>query len=116
MVFTAGSATVFTAVFTVVWALDTGPAEEGDIVNRLRAPRAPGSTASILPPSSLAQAFEHVGLVFGPEPRETPSDIDLEGSWRDRDRFLQRCLCLLDATELTECCREPTIGQRVFRE
>jgi len=40
MVFTAGSATVFMAVFTVVWALDTGVVEEADIVSQAEALRA----------------------------------------------------------------------------
>jgi hypothetical protein len=40
MVSTAGSATIFTVVSAVVSALDTGAAEEADIVNRAEALRA----------------------------------------------------------------------------
>ena len=41
-----------------------------------------GETARSLAPASLAQPFEHVGVVFWPMPRDTSADKHVEGGRR----------------------------------
>jgi len=51
-------------------------------------------------PSGLAQAVEHMRVVFSPHPWHALADIQVERARRDRQRLLQRLPCFLDPTGL----------------
>ena len=71
-------------------------------------------TPSVLP-SSLAQTFEHMGMILRPVPRHAPADKHVESSWCDGNGLCQCFLRLLDATALAEGRGEPAILVRVIR-
>ena len=71
--------------------------------------RGMGSQSSFRQPG-LAQAGEHVGMVFGPMPRYAPTNKCVERGRRDCDSFFERRLCCLQATQLAERCSEPAVG------
>ena len=62
--------------------------------------RAAGGMAHSLFPAGLAQAFEHVNVVFGPVPGHACADISVECRRRDRDCLLQSLLRLIDTPDL----------------
>jgi hypothetical protein len=81
--------------------------------------RPPGSThlrqspeAALTLPSSLAQALEHVGVVFWPMPWYAPANKYLERGRRDRNGLLERFLRFNGLTALAEGCGEPAVGRR----
>ena len=59
--------------------------------------------------SGLAETFEHVGVIPGPYPRRAPTEIHVEGGWRDCDGLFKRYLRRFEPTELTEGGGEPTV-------
>ena len=69
-------------------------------------------TGSLVSPSSLAQAFEHVGVVFRAHPWHALADIPLEQGRHNRYGLLQRFLCLFGPAELAERGSEPTVRVR----
>jgi hypothetical protein len=58
------------------------------------------TTAASALPSGLAQAFEHMGMVFRPHPRHTLADIHVERGRRNREGVLQRSPRFPDPTGL----------------
>ena len=54
-------------------------------------------------------------MVLGPIPGHALADMQIERGRRDGDRFLQRCLCFLDAVELAEP-GEVAVGWREIGE
>jgi hypothetical protein len=60
---------------------------------------------SPLPPSGLAQTFEHVGVVFWPDPRHSIADIQVEGRWRYRNGPFQGFPRFWEAAQLAERSR-----------
>src|ERR1700756_5167639 len=60
--------------------------------------RGMGSQSSFRQPG-LAQAGEHVGVVFGPMPRYAPTNKCVERGRRDRNSFFERRLRCLQATQ-----------------
>ena len=67
-------------------------------------------TASLLPPAGLAQAHNHMRVVFRSHPRHAPADIHVEGARHNRDGLLQRFLRFLDPADLAERRGEPPIN------
>src|ERR1700730_9632468 len=80
-----------------------------------RAPRQGGGSGSFLPPTGLAQAFDHVGVTLWSPPGRAIADIHVKRGPANRDGLLQRGLGLFYPAKLTECCRKPTIGRRMIR-
>src|ERR1700720_3521008 len=73
------------------------------------APKWPGS---LLWQSSLAQTFDHVGVVFRSMPGHAPTNKCVERSRRDRDGLFQRFLRFRGPTDLAERRSEPTVSRR----
>ena len=65
-------------------------------------------------PSSLAQTFEQVGVVFRPMPGDAVADIHVERCRSESDRLVQRLLHFCNVTELAERCSEIAMGCREF--
>jgi len=68
-------------------------------------------SSSCLPPPGLAQAFEHVGMVFRPMPRDALMNEHVEYGRRDLDSLLYHLLRLHGSTELTQRRGKPTRSQ-----
>ena len=71
---------------------------------RIAASRRLGSSSS---PSGLAQAFEHMRVVFRPHPRHATADTTPARGRCDGRGLFQRFLCLFDPAELAELSGEP---------
>src|SRR5260370_2044656 len=63
-------------------------------------------------PSGLAQALEHVGVVFRPMPWYAPANKYLERGRRDCNGLLDRFLRFHGLTDLAEGGGEPAVGRR----
>jgi hypothetical protein len=84
----------------------------GRSVSRSREPR--GRTVSLLSPSGLAKTFEYMGVVFGPPPWRSSTDVKVEGSRCNRDSFVECLPRLRASTKLAQGGSKSPIGQRVF--
>src|SRR5580704_11155521 len=62
--------------------------------------------------AGLAQAFEHMRVVFRPHPRHARMDTALERGRRDGYGLVQRFVRLFDPAALAEGSGEPTVGVR----
>ena len=65
------------------------------------------TSTSLLPPSSLAQAFEHESVLLRGSPGDALSHIHFECGGRDRDCLPQRLLRLFNPSELAQRGGEP---------
>src|SRR3984893_2195273 len=70
--------------------------------------RRPGSAL----PSGLAQAFQHMRVVFWPVPRGALTGIHVERRWCDSDGLFQSLFRFVDPPRLAERRRAPEISGR----
>src|SRR6516162_5868509 len=66
-------------------------------------------------PAGLAQAVQHVLVVFGSVPWWPATGVEFERSRRNFERLLQRGPRFFRSTQLTQCRREPPITVRNIR-
>src|SRR3954454_14846780 len=72
---------------------------------------AAGSGTKLIVPPGLAQALQHMVIVFLPMPGHPRTHKQVESLGRNRHGLRERLPRLIKTPELTKRCRQPTIGQ-----